>query len=69
MIVLLVKIVAPMIQIAERLNAVTVIVIAVGGRLENAIQKRNRPTIITLAKKQVTNEEHADMPLLALLKI
>ena len=42
MIVLLVNTVATMIQIAERLNAVTIIVIAVGGRLDNALQKRNK---------------------------
>ena len=67
MIVLLVKTVATMIRIAERLNAVTIIVIAVGGRLEDAIQKRNRGTIITLAKKPVVNVGYTDMLLLTLL--
>ena len=68
MIVLLVKIIATMIQIAERSSAATLIVTAVGGRLENATQKRNCSTIITLVKKEVTNEGYADMLLLALFK-
>ena len=51
-IVLLVKICVPMIQIVERLNAMAVI--AVGGRLENAMQKMNRHPTITLAIKEVS---------------
>ena len=44
---------APMTQIVEQLNAMTVTV--VGGRLESAVQKRNGYTTFTLALKMVSS--------------
>ena len=64
-IVLFVKIIAPMIQTVGRLNAVKAI--AAGGRSDNAVQKRNRSTIITLAKRTVNDEGFTNILLLSML--